>query len=261
MKDMNVSKEIVEIKNHFHGMVPLIFKVMAEEQILPIYWPMIKDALVDDKAIQDNRVKEGLMVTLSTQCDNSYCFVAHSYFLNDLGFTVEDIGMMVNGLKYPSYVDDNEKWNLVLKWAFLFGRPPVGPASLALDSNKLIRKLTTRDEYMHLFKICTVIDILNRFSEFYSEKIRVENEEMLLDSSGKLKLPIPELAKFYDKISLAGKNVEIPVVTICMYCKNIRDAEGKWHALESILPALARNSVFSHGACPDCYEKATHEIG
>ncbi|MFQ5684918.1 MAG: hypothetical protein ACE5HC_16820 [Candidatus Binatia bacterium] len=257
---MNRSKEFVEIKSVFHGKVPLIFTAMAEKQILPIYWPMIKDAIVDDRGIQDHRVKEGLIVALSTKCDNSYCFVVHSYFLHALGFTVKDIEKLVDQLKFPTQVGENEKWSLVLKWSFLFGRPSVGPSGAVVDSNRLIRQLTTNDEYRHLFKICTAIDTLNRFSEFYSNKIRIENEEMFLDSSATLKLPIPDLAKFYKKILQSQSNAEKPVVAICSWCKNIRDAEGKWHSLESVLSGLNRNSIFSHGACPNCYEKFVKEI-
>ena len=256
---MNVSKEFDEIKSVFHGSIPLIFTVMAEKQILPMYWPIVKDAIVDDRAIQDDRVKEGLMVVLSTQCDNSYCFVTHSYFLHNLGFSVKDIEKLVDELKFPSQVDENEKWSSVLKWSFFFGRPPVGPSGAATNSNKLIRQLTTNDEYRHLFKICSAIDMLNRFSEFFSNNIRFENEEMYLDSTGTLKLPIPNLVKFYGKTLQSQSNAEKPVVAICSWCKNIRDTEGKWHALESVLSGLNRNSIFSHSACPNCYEKIMEE--
>tara|TARA_Y100000294_G_scaffold17819_1_gene15548 strand:- start:561 stop:1340 length:780 start_codon:yes stop_codon:yes gene_type:complete len=256
---MNVSKEFDEIKSVFHGSIPLIFTVMAEKQILPMYWPMVKDAIADDRGIQDDRVKEGLMVVLSTQCDNSYCFVTHSYFLHGLGFSVKDIETLVDELKFPTQVDENEKWSSVLKWSFFFGRPPVGPSGAVVDSNKLIQQLTSNDEYRHLFKICSVIDMLNRFSEFFSNKIRFENEEIYLDSSSTLKLPIPDLVNFYKKSIQSQSNAEQPVVTICSWCKNIRDADGKWHALESVLTGLERNSIFSHGVCPNCYEKIMKE--
>lgn len=259
-KNLTISKESAEIKNIFHGTVPLIFTVMEEKQILATYWPIIKDALVEDTGISDQRVKEGIMVTLSTQCDNSYCFVSHSYFLYDLGFAVETIENMVNELKFPKQVDESEKWSLVLKWSFLFGRPPVGPSNATANSNELIQRLTTIDEYRHLFKICTIIDMLNRFSEFYADRIRIENEEMLLDTSTRLKLPIPDLVKYYEKLSRPEGNVERPVVLMCCYCKNIRDALGKWHALESVLSSLDRNSAFSHGVCPDCYEEVKDEF-
>ncbi|MDY6967165.1 MAG: hypothetical protein SVR08_00725, partial [Spirochaetota bacterium] len=43
-------------------------------------------------------------------------------------------------------------------------------------------------------------------------------------------------------------------VTICSYCKKIRDTEGKWCELEAF---FSKNSEikFSHSFCPECREK------
>jgi len=256
---MSISRELAEIKEIFHDEIPLIFIIMDEKQILTGYWPIIKDALVEDKGIKDQRIREGLMVTLSSQCENSYCFVSHSYFLYNLGFTVESIETMVTELKFPDQIHEGDKWSLILKWAFLFGRPQTGPSDTSMDLNETIRKLITPDEYRHLFKICTIIDILNRFSEFYSDKIQIANEDMLHDPSEKLKLPIPDLVKYYTDISRSENSVKKPVVSICAYCKNIQDIKGNWLALESVLPSLDRNSTFSHGICSDCYEIIKNE--
>lgn len=254
---MIASKEVTEITENFQGNVPLIFRIMEEKQLLSLYWPIVKDALFEDTGIQDQRVREGLMVTLSTQCENSYCFVAHSCFLYGLGFTVESIETMVNELKFPAQVEENDKWSLALRWSFLFGRPPGGPSQELANSNRFIQQLITSDEFRHLFKICTTIDMLNRFSEFYADNIRIENEEMFLNPS--LKLPIPDLIKYYEKLTQSENNVERPVVAICSYCKDIRDTCGKWHVLESVLSSLERNSLFSHGICPVCLEMMENE--
>jgi len=251
---MSISRELAEVKKAFHGTTPLIFKVMDEKQILATYWPIINDALFKDKGIDDPQIREGLMVTLSTQCQNSYCFVSHSYFLCNLGFTVESIKNMVTKLKFPEQVDRSQKWSLILKWAFLSGHLPTGLSDTTLSLNETIQKLITPDEYRHLFKICTVIDLLNRFSEFYADKVQIENEEMLYDPSEKLKLPVPDLVKYYTNLSQLELNIEKPVVSICAYCKNIQDTNGQWLALESVLSSLDRNSSFSHGICLDCYE-------
>lgn len=50
------------------------------------------------------------------------------------------------------------------------------------------------------------------------------------------------------------------ILPICMYCKNIRDdsgterGEGKWLRLEAYFHQK-RGTGFSHGCCPECYEK------
>ena len=44
------------------------------------------------------------------------------------------------------------------------------------------------------------------------------------------------------------------LLPICMYCKKIRDDENYWHAVESYI-SQQTGSNFSHGICPECFEK------
>jgi len=44
------------------------------------------------------------------------------------------------------------------------------------------------------------------------------------------------------------------LLPICSYCKNIRSDEGYWHKVEEYLGQRA-GATFTHGICPDCYEK------
>src|SRR5687768_7092040 len=44
------------------------------------------------------------------------------------------------------------------------------------------------------------------------------------------------------------------LLPICSYCKNIRDEQNYWQQLDSYLMEHA-DVMFSHGICPDCYEK------
>lgn len=41
---------------------------------------------------------------------------------------------------------------------------------------------------------------------------------------------------------------------ICSSCKKIRDDKGNWKQLESYIKEHSE-AEFSHGICPDCYEK------
>jgi response regulator RpfG family c-di-GMP phosphodiesterase len=44
------------------------------------------------------------------------------------------------------------------------------------------------------------------------------------------------------------------LLPICVYCKKIRNDKSYWQQVESYL--MERSDVrFSHGICPDCYEK------
>src|SRR6266487_2647477 len=41
---------------------------------------------------------------------------------------------------------------------------------------------------------------------------------------------------------------------ICAYCKRIRDASEQWESIERYVEERSE-AQFSHGYCPDCYEK------
>ena len=44
------------------------------------------------------------------------------------------------------------------------------------------------------------------------------------------------------------------ILPICMYCRNIRDDSNYWQSVEAYI-GTHTNSQFSHGICPDCYQK------
>ena len=44
------------------------------------------------------------------------------------------------------------------------------------------------------------------------------------------------------------------LLPICAYCKRIRDAGEQWESIEQYVEARSE-AQFSHGYCPDCYEK------
>lgn len=44
------------------------------------------------------------------------------------------------------------------------------------------------------------------------------------------------------------------IITICSYCRKLRDEDQTWHSLESYI-ALHTDSRFSHGICPHCLDE------
>lgn len=44
------------------------------------------------------------------------------------------------------------------------------------------------------------------------------------------------------------------LLPICSYCRRLRDADGRWMSLESYVE-FRSEAQFSHGICPECYEK------
>ncbi len=49
------------------------------------------------------------------------------------------------------------------------------------------------------------------------------------------------------------------IIPICAYCKKIRDDEEIWQQIEDYISEHS-DAKFSHGMCPDCYEKQLVEV-
>ncbi|HZR32885.1 MAG TPA: response regulator transcription factor [Terriglobales bacterium] len=56
------------------------------------------------------------------------------------------------------------------------------------------------------------------------------------------------------KTALAKVNQLQGLLPICSYCKRIRDDNDYWQQLETYFGEHSA-AIFSHGICPDCYEK------
>jgi CheY-like chemotaxis protein len=59
--------------------------------------------------------------------------------------------------------------------------------------------------------------------------------------------------------ALAQVNQLQGLLPICSYCKKIRDEQNYWQRVDSYLTEHT-DVVFSHGICPDCYERVSSEI-
>ena len=49
------------------------------------------------------------------------------------------------------------------------------------------------------------------------------------------------------------------ILPICMYCKNIRNDKDYWQTVETYISHHTRTR-FSHGICPDCYERVVESM-
>lgn len=49
------------------------------------------------------------------------------------------------------------------------------------------------------------------------------------------------------------------MIPICVYCRKVRDEEDYWEQVETYIQKET-GSRFSHGACPDCYEKEMAQL-
>ena len=63
------------------------------------------------------------------------------------------------------------------------------------------------------------------------------------------KQEIKDLVKYFIE---SKYSVKIPVVTLCMFCKDVRNVEGKWLPIEMAIKHMEQNTEFSHGICDRC---------
>jgi hypothetical protein len=49
------------------------------------------------------------------------------------------------------------------------------------------------------------------------------------------------------------------LLPICCYCKKIRDDRNYWHEVESYITTHSQ-AKFTHGICPECYQKVVQQI-
>ena len=107
------------------------------------------------------------------------------------------------------------------------------------------------------------VDLANRLIESQEELVDKPDDEesafdpLVIENARLLKLAEErekELQKSRDEIKrLRG------IIPICSSCKKIRNDKGYWQQVEDYVSAHTEAS-FSHGYCPDCYEKAMEEI-
>ncbi len=64
-----------------------------------------------------------------------------------------------------------------------------------------------------------------------------------------------------ERLEAAQKELKIlkGILPICSYCKRIRDDKGNWHQVDEYMHAHTE-ADFTHGVCPDCYEKARRDV-
>jgi hypothetical protein len=91
-----------------------------------------------------------------------------------------------------------------------------------------------------------------------AETLRAHNQiqELNVDLDRRVRERTADLAKSNRELaaSLAEVRQLNGLLPICSYCRKIRDDKNYWDSVEHYITRHT-NSSFSHGICPDCYEK------
>ncbi|MBI4501600.1 MAG: response regulator transcription factor [Gemmatimonadetes bacterium] len=80
-------------------------------------------------------------------------------------------------------------------------------------------------------------------------RARVRAGFRVLELEQRLRARVQEL-----EAALANVKQLQGLLPICSYCKKIRDDQAYWHNVDSYFAKHA-GAQFSHGVCPDCYQK------
>ncbi len=107
--------------------------------------------------------------------------------------------------------------------------------------------------------ICILDSKENRYGESYKEHLFQSKElvDAQLDSIYQ-NIRLEKTAKELEK-SLNEIKVLRGLLSICSYCKKIRDDKGNWNPIETYF--RDRSEVeFSHGICPDCAKKLHSDL-
>jgi DNA-binding response OmpR family regulator len=80
-------------------------------------------------------------------------------------------------------------------------------------------------------------------------KARIEVGERVLHLQDELASRVSELEKALRDIKMLHG-----LLPICSYCKKVRNDQDYWQQVESYIESHAEVQ-FSHGVCPDCYER------
>jgi len=100
------------------------------------------------------------------------------------------------------------------------------------------------------------IDYLTKPVDFDLLKLRVRNHIELKQRNDLVKEQRDLLALQKEELELALARVKQleGIIPICSYCKKIKDDKSSWHQLEQYITDHS-DALFSHGVCPECFEK------
>lgn len=128
------------------------------------------------------------------------------------------------------------------------------------DTVTLARTYQALDKLLY-FDITLVFDTYTRslLSEVETAKVRVETyaaslELQVTERTHQLQEKVAQL-----EAALAIVKKLEGVIPICGVCKKIRDDKESWQQLEKYISEHSE-ALFSHGLCPDCFEKEMSEL-
>lgn len=118
------------------------------------------------------------------------------------------------------------------------------------------------------YALFSYFDALERFVEWSNQHEQYEIDEILSTSIVFVFLLLVfsfrrwrEIGKKNNELQDALSEIKVlkGILPICSYCKKIRDNEGSWNQLENYIHSHS-DAEFSHGVCPECYNKQMEDL-
>lgn len=129
------------------------------------------------------------------------------------------------------------------------------------DSGRFVRTSQALDKLLY-FDITLVFDTFYRSLVSEVEAAKASSEEY----AASLELQVAEHTRQLEEKVMqleraltAVKRLE-GVIPICGVCKKIRNDKESWQQLEQFISEHSQ-ALFSHGLCPECYEKQMQALG
>lgn len=104
--------------------------------------------------------------------------------------------------------------------------------------------------------------------DYLSKPVELELLKLRVRNLTALKLRGDEVREQRDLLAIRKEELEAAlarvrqlegIIPICMYCKKIKDDQESWQELEKYITQHSE-AMFSHSACPECYEKEMEAI-
>ena len=238
----DLTKDLGDI---FSEDVPSIIQVAHEHDLLEALAPLFRRVYRDNKTIKDRILIESFLTSALYHCNDKYCYLIHASSLLEMGVKSSQIIDLTSLAQLPVQVENRIKWNNVLKSLFFLFKDN----ELAVENVAGIRNLVSEDEFEDLTQIIALANNLRYVYYFYHEELGVVSTERLKSELGKVYEELKDLVKYYERTKEDSK---VPVVSMCMFCKDVRSNEGKWFPIEFGFKFLKESTLFSHSICDKC---------
>ena len=224
---------------------PSIIQVAHEHDLLEALAPLFRRVYKGNKTIKDKLLIESFLTSALYHCNDKYCYLIHASSLLDMGVRSREIIDLTSLAQLPEQVENRIKWNNVLKALFFLFKDN----EVAIENMAGIKALLSENEFEDLIQIIALANNLRYVYYFYHDELGAVSTERLKAELEEVYEELKDLIKYYESTK---ENRNVPVVTMCMFCKDVRNTEGRWFPIEFGFKVLKESTLFSHSICDKC---------